>query len=726
MDSVQIGGVTLVYGTDYHVYEPRVQDLSGYDVSGLFSVETLVQVYNQNVGDLEVSKDTEQVAAGSEADEEIFYYRVYGVYERATQIVLAQDKDGDGHADLDQNGQPILDTQFTGTLNVRLHEKISDVDGQAAATNVAVDFTDGVGLLYLEPEYNVEYVYIPENKEHGAYELVGLVDTRITLADQSVSGTGTVTMHHIIFSDGSSHTHTHTVLFENGVGTIYRNPDFTVGSVQVDGVTYTPMAETNGAEITERFHYTTIQQILNMDTTATAAVTFTETDGSPSPADRVIASSTSGSGQNVTIQSDGNGGYCMAYSLESDTHNQAVVAQFALHAGQTIHIFGLGGGTTYYVYEYAVDEDGAASGEALADDWMTQIKITPQGAQNGTVPITDPYEAVIQDDLPEYRAATGIIRTNATQKVAFINSGRVGSLTVSKTVTGDQATDMDRQKEFPFTVTLKDANGAPLNGTFPYTGGAADGVTALTLGEDGSANFTLTHGQSITISNIPKDAVYEVSEGDASGYTVTVEGDTDADGIANGTIAEEKTVQAAFTNLKLSELTFTKVASENHSILLPGAEFALYQLNCTDPENHDHSTDLVKREGGCWSLVDTKTSGETGEVSFDSLESGCEYRLVETKAPDGRVLPEGQWRVVTDENNRIEITAVGGQSGRLPPAFATGKSDELLLPNVRPIDIPSSGGFGALPFLLGGGLLMLTAVGIFVGKRLREKRAALK
>lgn len=125
-------------------------------------------------------------------------------------------------------------------------------------------------------------------------------------------------------------------------------------------------------------------------------------------------------------------------------------------------------------------------------------------------------------------------------------------------------------------------------------------------------------------------------------------------------------------------------------------------------------------------MVDTKTSGETGEVSFDSLESGCEYRLVETKAPDGRVLPEGQWRVVTDENNRIEITAVGGQSGRLPPAFATGKSDELLLPNVRPIDIPSSGGFGALPFLLGGGLLMLTAVGIFVGKRLREKRAALK
>ena len=732
LDSVQIDGVTLACGTDYHVYDPRVQDLSGYDdLSGLFSVETLVQVYNQNVGDLEVSKNTEQVAAGSKADEEIFYYRVYGVYERATQIVLAQDKDGDGHADMDSDGQPILDTQFTGTLNVRLHEEIPDVDGQAAATNVAVDFTDGVGLLYLEPEYNVEYVYIPENEEHGAYGLVGLVDTRITLDDQSVNGIGTVTMHHLVFSQGSSHTHTHSVLFENGVGTLYRNPDFAVGGVQVGGVTYTPGAETNGVEVTERFHYTTIQQILNMDTTAEAAVVFTEADGSPSLPDRVIVSSTSGPGQNVTIKPNGNGGYSMAYSLGSDTHIQAVVAQFALYAGQTIHISGLGGGTTYYVYEYAADEDGRASYEALADGWATQIEITPQGAQNGHVPITDNYEAVIQDDFPEYRAATGIIRTNATQKVVFTNSGRVGSLTVSKTVTGDQATDIDRQKAFPFTVTLKDADGAPLKGAYRYTGGATDGVAApadgiLTLDADGSATFNLIHGQSITISNIPKDTVYTVSEGDASGYTVTVEGDTDADGIANGTIVENQTVQAAFTNLKLSALTFTKVASENHAILLPGAKFALYRLDCADPGSHGHSDDLVQQAGGCWSLIGTQTSSETGEVSFGELEAGCEYRLVETKAPDGRVLPEGQWRVVTDANNSMEITAVSGQSGRLPPAFATGNSGELLLPNAGPIAIPTSGGFGVRPFLLGGGLLMLTAAGIFIGKRLREKRAALK
>ena len=177
MGSVAINGTALTEGTDYHVYTPNVTDLSEYeDLSGLFSMETLVQVYNQNVGDLEVSKETTQVAEGSAADTELFYYRVYGVYEQATQIVLAVD-DGTGHPKTDSSGQPILNTTFTGTLNVRLRENTAEASDQTTASNVAVDFTNGVGLLYLEPEYEVEYVYIPENTEHAAYGLVGLVDT---------------------------------------------------------------------------------------------------------------------------------------------------------------------------------------------------------------------------------------------------------------------------------------------------------------------------------------------------------------------------------------------------------------------------------------------------------------------------------------------------------------------------------------------------------------------
>ena len=87
--------------------------------------------------------------------------------------------------------------------------------------------------------------------------------------------------------------------------------------------------------------------------------------------------------------------------------------------------------------------------------------------------------------------------------------------------------------------------------------------------------------------------------------------------------------------------------------------------------------------------------------------------FVETKeAPDGYALPEGQWSVVTNDQNTIEIKAVGGKDGRIPTAFAVDQNTGgLLLPNAKPLDIPSSGGYGVLPFLLVGMLLMLVAVG---------------
>lgn len=75
---------------------------------------------------------------------------------------------------------------------------------------------------------------------------------------------------------------------------------------------------------------------------------------------------------------------------------------------------------------------------------------------------------------------------------------------------------------------------------------------------DGSATFTLKHGQSITIGEIPKDATYEVRETDSTGYTVVLNEDENADGIAEGTIVKGETSNAAFTNLKLSALSFTK------------------------------------------------------------------------------------------------------------------------------------------------------------------------
>ena len=137
-----------------------------------------------------------------------------------------------------------------------------------------------------------------------------------------------------------------------------------------------------------------------MSVDSEAKIYFLEADGTPSSADRIL---TGDENLNVTVVSDGNNGYLLEYDLPSETYEQAVVAQFALYGGQTIHIENLAGGTVYYVYEYAAG-DGSEDGTVkLVNDWNTEIVISPQGANQGTEDILDDYEMVIQDELPEYR-----------------------------------------------------------------------------------------------------------------------------------------------------------------------------------------------------------------------------------------------------------------------------------------------------------------------------------
>lgn len=87
LDSVEIDGKKLELNKDYRVYTPNVNDLSAYDdLSGLFSVETLVQVFDQGYGSLAVTKETENTPEGSALKEdEIFHFRVYSSYENATK-----------------------------------------------------------------------------------------------------------------------------------------------------------------------------------------------------------------------------------------------------------------------------------------------------------------------------------------------------------------------------------------------------------------------------------------------------------------------------------------------------------------------------------------------------------------------------------------------------------------------------------------------------------------
>jgi hypothetical protein len=107
-------------------------------------------------------------------------------------------------------------------------------------------------------------------------------------------------------------------------------------------------------------------------------------------------------------------------------------------------------------------------------------------------------------------------------KLGATNAG-AGDLTISKEVRGKYG---DTEKAFTFTVYLLDINKDPLaDEEFSYTGDVLAGSGATepesgnqALDEDGALTFTLSHGQTITIADVPLDGNVRVVEADYGFY----------------------------------------------------------------------------------------------------------------------------------------------------------------------------------------------------------------
>lgn len=320
--------------------------------------------------------------------------------------------------------------------------------------------------------------------------------------------------------------------------------------------------------------------------------------------------------------------------------------------------------------------------------------LTIRGLPAGTKWTVTETEADGWSVMPESGTIEGEIEKSVTVNASFTNyKGKIpkGDLSVKKIVAGNAG---ETDKEFHFTVKLNDDM---ISGQF----------RDMTF-TNGVASFTLKDGEVKTASGLPVNIKYEVTESEENQdyYTTVKTGET-------GTISENQPQEAVFTNTRnAAEFSFTKVKAEEPGTGLRGAEFNLYQLVCTD-EGHGHSALVdVENPRSCWKFVDTQISNP--KVTFTGLLPG-EYRLVETKAPNGRVLPAGQWKVDVKKqegSGEFAITITG--VGTTPPAFAIDKeTGAYSLPNMRPADIPSSGGRGTMLYILFGTLLM--GGGLIVG-----------
>lgn len=185
----------------------------------------------------------------------------------------------------------------------------------------------------------------------------------------------------------------------------------------------------------------------------------------------------------------------------------------------------------------------------------------------------------------EYKASVRYFANEActegllTDLPTFNNTTAPGSLTISKTVSGNAASTT---KDFTFTVTLT-MGGEAMPGEMKY------GDTTFI---NGVATIKLKHNESVTITGLPDGIRYTVTESDNNGYTVTVNGENTA--TAKGTITAGETSTAAFKNTKnyvyppnppIMDEIIVEITGSSDSVVYDGAEHSVkdYTVKISDP-----------------------------------------------------------------------------------------------------------------------------------------------
>ena len=169
---------------------------------------------------------------------------------------------------------------------------------------------------------------------------------------------------------------------------------------------------------------------------------------------------------------------------------------------------------------------------ADSGDWNYSFSNLPKYRDHG---IEIAYE--VREDTYYEGYVTSVAGTDVTNTY-----NPYGTLKISKAVQG--ATDVSAQKEFSFKLTLTTPEGEPEGGTFAYTVIDAAGAQVATGTVGNGDTIKLRGGQTATISGIPSETTYKVTEAKAAGFKKT-----DSTG-ATGTIraGEERAATASFTN----------------------------------------------------------------------------------------------------------------------------------------------------------------------------------
>lgn len=208
---------------------------------------------------------------------------------------------------------------------------------------------------------------------------------------------------------------------------------------------------------------------------------------------------------------------------------------------------------------------------------------------------------------------------------------------------------------------------------------------------------------------------------------------------AIGNITEDTEV-TYYYKVKTADIKINKVAEEDYTKTLADTQFQLYELVDNTATSANELID-TKNVGSEWKLVGIYASSNTGVLKLEELPINKEYRLVEIKSSEGRMIPDGQWQIQfvtgTYDNTDTSIVTINGTPLKInavgnPPAMIKTDDGQLLLPNKEYYNFPTSGGLGLKSFYKLGiviitigvtlGVLMIAKKSILVNARNKRKR----
>ena len=321
---------------------------------------------------------------------------------------------------------------------------------------------------------------------------------------------------------------------------------------------------------------------------------------------------------------------------------------------------------------------------------------------------------------PNYGQATAVIQKTVTglESLPENYAARIEAAYEVKAFDGTTSST-DRSSDYDHYRTQIDENGnavSTASWTFPITiptGGSA----AFTSGQEVTPQ---TAGKTDQISGYEQTTTWRISKIDLNGQSETAIAsgtgkEIPAAELAKMTISERDIIHIEFINsYKKKQPVSVWKTDMNSRTITAGAVFELYKVDEFDDNSNKPKSGAEKVASG--------TTGKDGILFLGELGQG-EYRLLETKAPDGYILPEAAIKITVTDG---KVTVMQGSSHSEAVTkghdnWVEGQADDtkqIQVWNNPGAVLPATGGPGTRLFTILGSILLLGS-GALLWKRRR-------